>query len=179
MAGWRGYEYWQAQQAARDGTAFEEAVILSEQGKPDEARAAFAKLAAEGTPAYRALSKLREAAEVAKSDPKAAVAIYDAVGSDTTAGPLLRDVAALRAGYLLADEAGLDDLVRRLEPLTGADRAFRHSARLVLALAAWRTGDIPASRRWAEMAMGDPEAPQTTRGQAEMLLSLTASGEKS
>ncbi len=174
VAAWRGYEYWQARKAADAGAAFEAAVLLAEQGKDAEARAAFEKVAAEGTPSYRALARLREASEVAKSDPKAAVGIYDAVTADAAVGPVLRDLAALRAGFLLADEAPLADLSTRLEPLTGADRAFRHSARLVLALAAWRANDAGAVRRWSEMVTADAETPQSIRGQIEMLATFSA-----
>ncbi len=73
VAGWRGYEYWQAKKAAEAGAAFEAALMLSEQGKHEEAAAAFAKIAAEGTSGYRALARLREAAELAQRDPQAAV----------------------------------------------------------------------------------------------------------
>jgi hypothetical protein len=174
VAAWRGYEYWQSQKAAEAGTAFEAAVQLAEQGNAEEAKAAFGKIAAEGTPAYRALAKIREAAVVAQTDRKAAVALYDSVAAQSDINPVMRDVATIRAGFLLADEASLADLTQRLEPLTGTDRAFRHSARLLLALAAWRTQDMAAVRRWSELVSADPETPQSVRGQVEMLAVMTA-----
>ncbi len=48
IGGWRLYQWWETKQAAEAGRQFETAVLLSEQGKHDEAAAAFAKLAAEG-----------------------------------------------------------------------------------------------------------------------------------
>ncbi len=42
------------------------AVTLAEAGKHQEAEAAFAKLAADGTAGYRMLARLREAAELAR-----------------------------------------------------------------------------------------------------------------
>ncbi len=45
VGAWRGYEWWQAKQAAQSGAAFEQAVELAEAGKHQEAEAAFAKLA--------------------------------------------------------------------------------------------------------------------------------------
>jgi len=174
IGGWRAYEAWQAGRAAEAGDAYERALLLEQEGKPEEAKAAFSKLTEEGTANYRRLARFREAAVLAASDRKAAVAIYDEVAADNAAGQTLRDAANLRAGMLLADEAPLDQLTARLQPLTADGRAFRHSARLVLALAAWRAEDIAAARRWAEAIVADPLAPQNTRGQAEMLMALTA-----
>ena len=64
VGGWRGYDWWETKKAAESGTAFEQAVMLAESGKPQEAEAAFAKLATDGTASYRVLSRLREAAEL-------------------------------------------------------------------------------------------------------------------
>ena len=61
----------------------------------------------------------------------------------------------LRAAYLLVDTAPLRrDCKTRLEPLTAADRPFRHSARALLALAAWRANDAAELRRWSDMVAG-------------------------
>jgi len=179
VGGWRAYDFWETKKATEAGTRFEAAIQLSEQGKTEEAEAAFAKLAAEGTGTYRGLAKLREAAETAKRDPKAAVAIYDSIASDSSLPPALRELATLRAGFLLVDEAPYEDLRKRLEPLTGANSGFRHSAHMLLALSAWRNNDVAAARRWAEMILGDAEAPSSTRAQAEMLQTLTAGDGKS
>ena len=179
VGGWRTHQWWEAKKAAEAGTAFDAAASLSEQGKNEEAEAAFAKLAVDGGGSYRGLAKLREAAEIAKRDPKAAVAIYDALAADRSLGQSLRDLAVLRSGYLLVDTAPYDEVRTRLEPLTAPDRTFRHSARGLLALAAWRANDIAATRRWSEMILADSEAPSSTRGLVEMLMALTAPDGKS
>jgi hypothetical protein len=175
VAGWRAYEYWQAQKAAEAGAAFEQALTLSEQGKHEDAAAAFAKIAAEGTRGYRALARMREAAELAQRDPQAAVKIYDEIAADRSTGQVLQDLAALRSALLLVDSASYDDLRRRLEPLTARDRAFRHSARELLALSAWRAGDLAAAQRWFDMITTDAETPASTRGRIEVLMALVAS----
>jgi hypothetical protein len=172
IAGWRGYEWYQARQAAEAGAAFENALTLSEQNKAAEAEAAFGKIAAEGTAGYKMLARMREAAELAQRDPAAAVKAYDALVSDTAINPVMQDLAAVRAGLILVDSAGLDDLQRRLEPLTGPDRPFRHTARELLALAAWRGGDVAAARRWLNMITTDAETPAATRSRVEVLMAL-------
>ena len=70
VGGWRAYEWWEAKKAAEAGTAFQAAIALSSEGKNKEAEDAFAKLAASGTSSYRMLARFREAAEVARRDPK-------------------------------------------------------------------------------------------------------------
>jgi len=174
VGAWRGYEWWQAKQAAQSGGAFEQAVELAQSGKHEEAAAAFAKLATDGTASYRVLARLREAAELASSDKKAAVTAYDAIAADKSAGQVIEDLAAVRAGFLLVDMAPYSEIRTRLEPLTSADRPFRHSAREILALSAWKSGDTSEARRWTELMMSDPQTPPGARSRAEILGELIA-----
>lgn len=179
VAGWRGYDYWQTKKAMQAGGAFEEAAVLSEGGKHAEAETAFAKVAADGTRSYRNLAQLRRAAEVADTDPKAAITAYGAVATDSSAGPVLQDLAALRIGSLQIDQSATADAVKRLEPLAAADRPFRHSARELLALAAWRSGNAAEVKRWYDMITADPQTPPATRTRVEMLMALFAAEGKS
>jgi hypothetical protein len=172
VAGWRGYQWYEAKKAAEASAAFSAAAQLAEQGKHAEAEAAFARVVAEGTSGYRILARLREAAEKAELDGKAAVTMYDSIAGDSSAGPLMRDLASLRAAFLLVDSTPLDEMTRRLEPLAQPNGAFRHSARELLALSAWRTGDAAASKRWSEAVIGDPEAPTGIRARVEVLMAL-------
>jgi len=178
VGGWRGYEWWEAKRAADSGAAFEQAVTLAETGKPQEAEAAFAKLAIDGTAGYRVLARLREAAELARTDPKAAVKSYDEIAADRGAGQVIQDLAALRAGFLLVDSSSYSDLRAQLEPLAGPERPFRHSARELLALSAWKHGDMDATRKWVEMMITDPQTPPGARNRAEVLSEFIAAGGK-
>jgi hypothetical protein len=179
VAGWRAYESWRAKQAAEAGVAFQSAVALAADGKTKEAEEAFAKISATGTSSYRMLAKFREAGEVARTDAKAAVALYDQLAADTGIGPTMQDLATLRAGSLLVDTASYAEVARRLEPLTAAGRTFRHSARGALALAAWRAKDTAAMRKWSDMVLADTESPPGARGQIQMLQALVESEQKS
>ena len=174
VAAWHGYEWWQARQAAKSGAAFEQAVSLAEAGKRQDAEAAFAKLAADGTAGYRVLARLRQAAELASTDSKAAVAAYDEIANDRSAGQAIQDLAAIRAGLLLVDTAPYSEIKARLEPLTASDRVYRHTAREILALAAWKAGDMAAARQWTDAMMTDPQTPPATRSRAEVLSELIA-----
>lgn len=174
VGSWRGYDWWQAKRAAESGSAFESAITLSEQDKRADAEAAFAKIAADGTSSYRALARLRAAASLVQSDPKAALDAYDKIATDGSVGRTFQDLAGLRAGMLLLDTAPFSEIRRRLEPLSEPGRAFRHSAREMLALAAWRTGDAAAAKRWFDMIMTDSETPEPIRRRVEMLMALSA-----
>jgi hypothetical protein len=179
IGAWRGYEYWLVKKAAEASAQFENAVVLSEQGKHAKAEAVFAKIADEAPAGYRTLAKLRAAAELSQRDSKAAVVAYDGLAVDGTLDATLRDLAAVRAGLLLVDSAPLSEMRRRLEPLTEPASAFRHTARELLALSAWRNGDSAAARRYVDMVTGDAETPAATRSRVEVLSALLAADGKS
>ena len=178
VGGWRGYEWWEAKKAAEAGAAFEQAVTLAEAGKHQEAEVAFGKLATDGTAGYRVLARLREAAELASTDRSAAVKAYDQIAGDGSSGQAIRDLANLRAGYLLVDGSSYADMLARLKSLTAPDRAFRYSARELLALSAWKAADMSAARKWAEMIITDPQTPPAARSRAEVLSEVIAASGK-
>ncbi len=179
VGGWRGYQYWQAKKAGESGVAYEQAVKLAQAGNHKEADAAFARIAAGGTAGYRVLARLREAAELAQTDQKAAVVAYDALAEDKNAGQVIEDLAAVRAGLLLVGTVPYSEMQKRLEPLTASGRTFRHTARELLALSAWKAGDLASARKWTDMMMSDPETPGGTRSRAQILSDLiAASGSK-
>jgi hypothetical protein len=178
VGGWRGYQYWQDKQAAEAGAKFTAAALLAEQGKHDEAEKAFARVATDGTAGYRVLARLREAGELAQTDKNAAIQAYDALAADKSVGQVMQDLAAVRAGYLMVDTAPYSQMAAKLEPLTSQDRMFRHSARELLALSAWKGGDTGAARRWTDMMMADPATPAGTRSRAEILSELIAANGK-
>ena len=180
VGAWRGYQWYETKKAAESSAAYEAAMQLAAQdGKQAESTAAFAELAAKGTAAYRGLARLREAEEVAARDGAAAVTLFDGVAADSANSRLLRDLAAIRAGFLLVDKAAFADISRRLEPLAQPSGPFRHTARELLALSAWRSGDMAAARRWGEAALSDPDAPAGLRARMDVLMALTGENGKS
>jgi hypothetical protein len=172
VGGWRGYQYLEAQKAAAAGAAFDQAVELSEQNKHAEAEAAFNDLAVKAPSGYRMLARLRAAAEVASHDPPAAVKMYDEVAADSSIDAIDRDLARIRSAGLLVDSAGYPEMVERLEPSTAAGATFRHTARELLALSAWRANDTAAARKWLDLIANDGETPQGLRSRAEALQAL-------
>ena len=103
VGGWRFYEWNQTRLAAQIGTQFENAIVLGDAGKHDEAEKIFARIAVDGTPAYRALARIRQAAQLAQIDAPAATETYRQISADSSVEQVLRDIASLRAAGLLID----------------------------------------------------------------------------
>jgi hypothetical protein len=154
-------------------------VTLAEEKKSTEAQAAFLKIAKDGPPGYRTLAKLRAAGEMATREPQAAVKLYDEIRADSSVSASERDLAGLRAGGLLVDTAPYTDIQKRLEPLTGANATYRHSARELLAVSAWRNKDTAATRQWIDMISTDAQTPQSLRTRVEALQALLPASAKS
>lgn len=171
-AGWQGYQYFEAQKAAQAGAAFEKAAELSDQNKHAEAEAAFTELAAKAPSGYRTLARLRAAAEAGARDPKAAAKLYDDIAADRGVGGEWQDLAKIRAAGLLLDSASYADMQQRLEASATPKSTFRHSAREMLALSAWRNNDATAARKWLDVIAEDGETPPGLRSRAEALQAL-------
>jgi hypothetical protein len=172
VGGWRGYEYLEAKKAAEAGVAFDKAVELSEANKHSEAEAAFTDLAAKAPSGYRMLARMRAAAELAARDPAAAAKSYDEISADRGVGAPERDLAKVRAAALLLESSSYPSMLQRLEPATAPGSTFRHTARELLALSAWRAGDMTAARQWLDLIANDGDTPPSLRSRAEALQAL-------
>jgi hypothetical protein len=172
VGGWRGYQYLEAKKAAEAGAAFDRAAELSDQNKHAEAEAAFADLAAKAPYGYRTLARLRTAAEIAARDKAAAAKAFDDIAGDTSVAAPERDLARIRAAQLMLETTTYPNMLQRLEPAAGKGGAFRHSARELLALSAWRANDATATRQWLDMIANDGDTPPGLRSRAEALQAL-------
>lgn len=179
VAGWRAYEYVATQNAYKAGAAFDAAVTLSDDNKHAEAEAAFNALAADAPAGYRTLARLRAAAEASSRDAQAAVKLYDAIAADTSVGVSERSLATVRAAALLVDSDSYDDMVKRLESSAQAGSIYRHTARELLALSAWRNGNAAETRKWLDQIAQDGETPASLRQRAEALQALLPAAAKS
>jgi hypothetical protein len=172
VGGWRGYQYLEAKKAAEMGDAFNKAAELSTQNKRAEAEAAFADLAAKAPSGYRMLARLRAAGEAADRDPKAAAKMFDDIAADRSVGTVEQALARIRAAGLLLDTASYNDVQQRLQSDAAPDATFRHAARELLALSAYRANDATAARKWLDMIEADNDTPPSLRSRAEALQAL-------
>ena len=141
VGGWRGYDWWETRRRPSPARPSRPRVLLAEGGKQDEAQAAFAKLAKEGSSGYRILARFREAAELAQDrSGRCREGLWRARGRFQPrahdAGPRGDSRRADPGRYRAARRTR-----RAARAAHAADRPFRHTARELLALAAWRTGD--------------------------------------
>jgi hypothetical protein len=172
VGGWRGYQYLEAKKAAEAGALFDKAAELSEANKHAEAEAAFADLAAKAPAGYRVLARLRTAAEIASRDQQAAAKMFDGIAADSSVGTAERDLARVRAAQLLLETETYPNMKTRLEAASAPGATFRHTARELLALSAWRANDAAATRQWLDLIANDGETPPSLRSRAEALQAL-------
>jgi hypothetical protein len=116
---------------------------------------------------------------LAQTKPADAVKAYDDIAADKSVGQTWQDLAGVRAGLLLVDTAPLADLRRRLDPLAEPGRTFRHTARELLALSAWRNHDAATAKRYIDMIAGDGETPPGARARIDVLSALIGNDGKS
>ena len=172
VGGWRGYQYLEAKKAAEASVAFDKAVELSDQNKHAEAEAAFSDLAAKAPSGYRVLARLRAAAEAGNRDPQAAAKMFDDIAADRSVGAVEQDLARIRAAGLLLETSTYPNMLTRLEASAAPGATFRHTARELLALSAWRANDATAARKWLDLIANDGETPPSLRSRAEALQGL-------
>jgi hypothetical protein len=171
--GYRAWEYWQNQQAERSGDRFVAALTMADEGKKADAVATLDELARGGAGAYPYFARMRDAAiKTADGDTKGAAAAFQAVANDNSAPSLLRQVARLRAALAVSDTASLSELETQIGDMAKAGQPFRHTAREILALSAWRAGDLTKASSYIDELNADAETPQTTRQRAALLQQL-------
>lgn len=172
-AGVVGYEYWAESKANSSGDAFLQALNLANEGKHDEALAALDALEVEGYGAYPLLARMRAATVLqAKGDTGAAVAEFDAVAADGSIPGAIRDMARLRAAYILVDTGSYQDVASRVEVLATDTNVLRNSAREALALSAWKEGRSADALVFLDQILGDQAAPRNVVDRATLLSEL-------
>jgi hypothetical protein len=172
-AAWVGWDYWTRSRADASGDRFSQALTLAEEGRTDEALAALESLQADGYGAYPVLARLRTATLLAaRGDTDAAVAAFDAVAGDGSVPAALRDMARLRAAYILVDHGSHADVASRVEALTADGNELRHSARETLGLAAWKDGRASDALTLFEQLASDAQAPGALRDRATLMAEL-------
>ena len=182
VAAWRLYDTVQFNERAALGASFEAAVAEATRnaGKPD-ALAGLGALAEKKSGPYPMLARFRLAGEFARTAAddagrQNAVTAFDALANDAAIPAEWRDLARLRAAFVLVDSAPYEEIEKRLAPLVVPAGAFRHSAREGIARAAYRTGRADKALDALQAIILDSESPAGLRQRAELLLAVVRSG---
>lgn len=176
-AGSVGWRTWRAHERRAASFAFQSIVHSGEDldtGPTGAARAkALADIAGKLTPGYQVLAKLQQAASLVRARQNDdAVRLYRQIAQDSSAPKGLRDVAALKAAYLQADELTLAAMKARIARLTVPESGFRFSANEILGYVALRTGDNETALGYFQSVLSDPAAPETLRARVADLAGL-------
>jgi hypothetical protein len=171
-AGYRGWEYWRERQAETAGDQFAAAIDLATAGKHDEAITALSDIAKNGTGGYPTLAQFRIGGEqAAKGDTAGAVATFDAIAA-SNAPVEIENMARLRSALLLVDTASFADIEKRIGDLATTGNTWRHVAREILGLSAYRTGDFKAAQKYYTDLNSDTDASNEIHQRARLMLAL-------
>lgn len=172
VAGYEGWKYFQKSQAEQASIVYLDAVQKATAGKHDDALAALAAVKHSG---FNQLAKQREAAVLAeKGETDKAIAAYEAIIADPASDKVLVDLARIRQGYLLVDTKSPDELLTKLGMFDKDGNAWRHAAREIFGLAAYRVKDFAMADRYMNAIFADPEAPEAIKQRAKVMVQLLA-----
>ncbi|WP_315025077.1 tetratricopeptide repeat protein [Brevundimonas diminuta] len=163
---WWGWQSYVTSQADKASAAYEKGVEALQGGKTAEADAAFAEAVKAGG-GYKVLALMQQGG-LALADKKTteAVALFDEA-SKATRDPILSDMAALKAAFLVMDTASLEDVQKRLEPLTGDKRPLQAFAQEALAMAQLQHGKTAEARQtFVQLQLGQ-DVPDPVRQRAQ------------
>lgn len=173
VGGIKGWQAYQLSVAETAGDKYVKAIALAEKNGAAEADKIFAELAASGPSGYAALANFQRAAALAKNNEiQAAIKAYDVIAADTKLAELMRNLARVRAGLLAVDTVALEEIESRLSGLDTRDNPWRNAAREIIALAAYKAGDVSKADRLYTEIVGDLSAPQGLRQRAQIMLTL-------
>lgn len=179
VAGASIFQWWEARESSASGDRFLTAIKAANDKKTDEAKKELEQLAKDGFGSYPVLARMRLATLKAEdNDAKGAIADFLAIGKDGGIPTALRNVAKLRAGWLMVDNSSYEDLAAQVEELAAASSAVRHSAREMLGLSAYKAGNYAKAKEWMQMIVDDNDAPAGARTRARMIIAMITSSGK-
>lgn len=172
VGGLKGWQYWQKQQAEAGGAAYFQAVKLAADGKAQDAEKAFAALG-DSHAGYGLLAEFKQAGLIAKAgNNKDAVVAYDKIAADKATPSVLKQLAQIKAAYLLADTTSIKDMQARVAAFDNAVSPWRSSARELIAVVAYRGGDYALADRKLNEILADPEATSGAKQRTRIFMSV-------
>lgn len=175
ILGLLGWQLWTEQQTRASRAHADQYVAaqeLARTGNLDGAKAEFERLSSTGPQSYRVMARMEHAAILeSQGDLEAALAEFDAAATEAR-DPVMRETAQLRAAYIAADSQDFQALRTRLQPLTESGSRISYLAKELLAIEAWRAGDLDLARDTLETLSLAFDAPESVRQRAQVALSV-------
>jgi hypothetical protein len=174
----QAYRWYQTQQNNKAATAFlaltgpidQAGPNLSNPQRAQDAQAllAFAATAPDG---YKILAEFRAASLYSDAgQPAQAEALWNSIGRDGNADPLLRDLANLLWAQHALGTAPDADVQARLQPLAALNNPYHGMAQETQALVYLHEGNTDLAKALLSQIASDPAAPEGVRNRANGLL---------
>ena len=141
-------------------------------GQQDEAVTAFADLGKTGPQGYAGLSLMRAGAiRQNQGDIQGAIQFFDQAAEKFTT-PRHKQLAQLKAAYLLADQGAYSDVISRLPALAEKNAPYEFLSRELLGYAHAESGDTSSAREQFAFLTSVPGVPPTVKQRAEQSMAL-------
>lgn len=142
---WRAYS--SARQSRAVALTYMQTVDLVAEGDVDQAISDFIAIAQKASDGYGGLALMRAGAlAFEKGDNLQAYELYNQAAEHFTS-LRHRQLALLKAGYILLADEAYDEVIARMEPLAKIDQPYEFLARELRGLAAMETGDQALARQ--------------------------------
>lgn len=145
---------------------------LAADGQSDRAVSSFVALSEKAPSGYAGLSLMRAAAvELERGDSAEAVDLYDQA-AEKFKRARHRDLAKLKAAYILSDQGAYADVQARLDSLATKDAPYEFLARELAGFIAYQTGDMNTARQEFTYLENIPGVPPSIAERAGQFLTL-------
>jgi len=173
ISGFKAWQYYSSQQAEKAGVAYLENMVLVDNGEDEKALEAFRAMSQKGSTGFYLLSKFQEAGLLAKAgNDGEAIEVYDTLAGNSALDQSLRNLASFRAALLLSNTASFQEVEDRIGELAITGNPWRQSAQEILAITAFRTGDLIKAEEIFIVLSTDPETPNDMRTRATAMISI-------
>jgi len=176
VGAWQGWRWWEARRDMAMAGQYLTAMSVADSAANDttkrqQAIVEFERVASAAPAGYATLARLRAAALKAQAgDIAGATQIWNMVAGDSSAAPLLRDLASLLWARHQVDTGDPGLVAARLKALASPDNAWHAQAQEQLAVLDIRQGKPDAARSELRKVAQDVTAPNGVRGRAAALL---------
>ncbi|MDQ0315603.1 tetratricopeptide repeat protein [Amorphus orientalis] len=175
-AGYNGYTYFKTRAEQAAGDEFLAALDMAADGRNAAAAEALTEFADGAPGGYPVLARFRAASEQALAgNTEAAVSGFDALANDASLSNRQRDLARVRAGYVLLNGGDRTAVADRVTPVASTAGPWQNTAREILGLAAYQARDYDAAQKWFDEIDADAATTQDLRGRVQLMKELIAS----
>lgn len=173
VAGYQGWKHYTTTTRLEEGERYTQALSLVRDGDSAGAIQALGQLGQDAASGYGVMAKFRQAALMAESgDIQGAGALYADIARTNASDLSISGLANVLGAMVEIGAGGYDPAAMRLrlQPLSGEEHPFRHSARELTALVELEAGNAQGAADILKQLATDNTAPQGIAKRARELL---------